>query len=269
MSDSEPLPMLRYVLAFAIEQVRDKNLSSHMDVPSRFDLAYEGENAKLWTKGLQVACFGIIGNSLPETDRYVVLIRRACRMLAQSGEILWDEPANQAQQEQEQEWLGAAKRHTNKVEHRQNRRAELARKRAPIILTEEQKKALLTSPLLPDHLIGRRAKETCTKNLPWMNETFYHGQTGSYWGDWDYSVIFNKMIETGIVDLVEVGQGWKAGHASYGTYRLGPRFLDYMHRWQLKPQHLSEEHWRTLIKRLNKLWGTKYKPEDFNNARQT
>lgn len=259
----QPLPMLRYVLAWAIDLVRDPNQPS-LRLPSVAAINYGSTEPSIWVHGVKEACFGILGKNLLETDRIVVLIRSAARMLVQSGTIQWDQPENEVQREQEQRWLDALADQKVEEEKKAMTKRNLHQKRAPLILTEAQKQELRSGKLISDHLVGRRAKETAWRNLPlYMDKTFNIEHLNGRYSDWDYAVVFNKLIETGIIDLVKLADGWREQNAQYAQYQLGPCFLAYMKRWHMVPKGTTKGTWPALVEALNQRWGTSYKPEDF------
>ncbi len=251
---TDQTPMLRSTLAHALEAVGVR--------PPSAELFAGTYGVVEWTPYVVKGCFEIIANRLPDTDVNAEVVRRAARMIKQADEIQWDPTETPEQVAAEQPYLDAISRRTAKQDARDERARKRAASRITLELSASQKRALLDPrvPLAAPGRVGTWAKHFAPHLLPQI-EPFCWSQFGVGYADVDPSEVVNRMIRYGIVDLVALppATGWRG--AAHAQIQLGPRYLGYMLRWDLKPKRLQHHLWVSLVQQLNLKWGTAFDPK--------
>lgn len=262
----ERLPLLRWTLARALN--RWTAGIGGAPTPGWLSTIWQHSNESNWETYVREGCYQIVANNLNPSDPDVDLVFRAARNLKQAGKILWDEPETDEQRANEQPYLDAIARRQSKLDEISQKRRSISERRQCPILTDEEKAALRdpTTPLIPNARLGSWSRRFSKYLIPTIKTFYWHDARVGYAGV-NADDIVARLIRAGIVDVVEVpgSKNWRG--ATGARLQLGPKYLAYMKRWNLKADRIQKHLWEKLVAALNEKWGTNFDASEWTDER--
>lgn len=209
-------PMLRYVLRWAC-----LNLSGQDDEIRRLTDPYmRTVSQKNWKDAVGATLIKVVSRNLSGST--VDYIQRAARQIDQAGEIMFDDPESEVQEQNESEFDQYERYKKDKKEEKDKKRKENREKLKTVKITKEQWEKI-TDPSFEPRVASR--VETIL-SVHSNNKRLYDGEFRyqDLGGSWDGSAaadcqIANSMIRNGILEVVEYNDDPR-----YALFKNGPNF---------------------------------------------